>query len=58
MRFNLNKKSLLFASILLVIQCNVYSIPAFVDEIPNGNQNTCLNCHFSLTGGRLTLNNF
>jgi len=41
--------------IFLTIGSNVFSKSGFQNFIPNGQVNTCLNCHFSINGGARNL---
>lgn len=47
------KKTFTFLVLLLTFTLNydTYSLPGYVDAIPNGQKNKCMNCHFSMNGG-------
>ncbi|MDX9790549.1 MAG: T9SS type A sorting domain-containing protein [Candidatus Kapabacteria bacterium] len=44
---------LLFITVFFIVPNIVLSREFRVEQIPNGNKNQCLNCHFSMDGGAL-----
>lgn len=53
-----SKASVVLLSILILGQQDAKSEPGFYIRIPNGNINTCYNCHYTSTGGKASLNQF
>lgn len=44
-------KSLIYILVLFVVIDNLYAESGWELKIPNGQKNTCMNCHFTLDGG-------